>query len=370
MHTELWPPLSLIRSAFERAPAIAPGEQVVAAPRGSNATPHSAMQDLLLPLTELARRREAVARRAFPARWAPGRVLSVVHDGRLLGVLLDKCIGDEQWQGWMAAGEADWAGAFDVLLEPGDEPFEPLFGVVQAWNPVTLMQAPQLCARVLGELSATRLAAVRAVHDEWMAQQPPAIDAAPGHIALRSVGGVFTVLSGTPLGGNDPRTEYQTLYRDAAQSLSASLQAAPAQQPAPVPPAADAIAEAGWGARLHRWFGADMLVRPAFALLALVVVVQGSGLLNRGGEDDEVRFRSVPTAPAPAPVELLVQWKAGVGLDDAALALRAASAEIVAGPDARGAWRLRAVDPVAARAALAASPLVDSVRAADGSGGG
>ena len=366
MHTELWPPLSLIRSAFERAPAIAPGEQVVAAPRGSNATPHSAAQDLLLPLTELARRREAVARRAFPARWAPGRLLSVVHDGRLLGVLLDKCIDDEHWQGWMAAGEADWAGAFDVLLEPGDEPFEPLFGVVQAWNPVTLTPTPQLCARVLGELSATRLAAVRAVHDEWMAQQSLAIDAAPGHIALRSVGGVFTVLSGTPLGGNDPRTEYQALYRDVAQSLGASLQAAPAPQT--LPPAADAMAEGGWGARLRRWFGADMVVRPAFALLALVVVVQGTGLLSRGGEDDEVRFRSVPTAPAP--VELLVQWKAGVGLDKAALALRAASAELVAGPDARGAWRLRAADPVAARAALAASPLVESVRAADGSGGG
>lgn len=367
MHTELWPPLSLIRSAFERDPAVAPGEQVVAPPRGSNATPHSAAQDLLLPLTELARRREAVARRAFPARWAPGRLVSLVHDGRLLGVLLDKCTGDDRWQGWMAAGEADWAGACDVLLEPGDEPFEPLFGVVQAWNPVTLTPAPQLCARVLGELSATRLAAVRAVHDEWMTQQPLAIDAAPGHIALRSAGGVFTVLSGTPLGSNDPRAEYQALYRDVAQSLGASLQAAPAPQT--LPSAADAMAEGGWGARLRRWFGADMLVRPAFALLALVVVVQGTGLLNRGGEDEEVRFRSVPNAPAATPAQLLVQWKAGVDLDEAALALRAASAELVAGPDARGAWRLRAVDPVAARAALAASPLVDTVRLADGSGG-
>lgn len=367
MHTELWPPLSLIRSAFERAPAIAPGEQVVAPPRGSNATPHDAAQDLLLPLTELARRREAVAQRAFPARWAPGRLVSLVHDGRLLGVLLDKCIGDDRWQGWMAAGEADWAGAFDVLLEPGDEPFEPLFGMVQAWNPVTLTPAPQLCARVLGELSATRLAAVRAVHDEWMARQPLGIDAAPGQIALRSAGGVFTVLSGTPLGSADPRTEYQALYREAAQSVSASLQAAPVPQHAP--PAADAMAEGGWGARLRRWFGADMLVRPAFALLALVVVVQGSGLLGRGGEDDDVRFRSVPTAPTGAPVELLVRWKAGVDLDEAALALRAASAELVGGPDARGAWRVRAADPATARAALAASPLVDTVRMADGSGG-
>ena len=82
-----------------------------------------------------------------------------------------------------------------------------------------------------------------------------------------------------------------------------------------------------------------------------------------------MRFRSVPTVPAAAPAELLVQWKAGVDLDEAALALRAASAELVGGPDARGAWRLRATDPAAARASLAASPLVDTVRTADGSGG-
>ncbi|RYZ03836.1 MAG: hypothetical protein EOO24_13450, partial [Comamonadaceae bacterium] len=284
MHTELWPPLSLIRGAFERAPAVAPGEQVAMPPRGPNATPHAAAQDLLLPLTELARRREALAARAFPARWAPGRLVSLVHDGRLLGVLLDKCIGGDRWQGWMAAGEADWAGPFDVLLEPGDEPFEPLFGMVQAWNPLTLTAAPQLCARVIGELSATRLAAVRAVHDEWAVQQPLAIDAAPGHIALRGAGdGVFSVLCGTPLAAHDPRNDYQALYREVAGSIDTAQQAAPA--PTRGPPTADAVAdtstEGGWGARLRRWFGADMLVRPAFAVLALVVVVQGTGLLDR-----------------------------------------------------------------------------------------
>jgi hypothetical protein len=175
--------------------------------------------DLLMPLTELARRREAVAHRAFPARWAPGRLVGVMHEGRLLGVLLDRCIEGERWQGWMAAGEADWAGAFDVLLEPGDEPFEPMFGVVQAWNVITLAPSPRLCARVLGELSATRLAAVRAVHDEWAAHAAPDIAPEPGRIALRGVGGAFSVLSGTPLGPQDPRADYQGLYRDAGLQL-------------------------------------------------------------------------------------------------------------------------------------------------------
>ncbi|RZI89472.1 MAG: hypothetical protein EOP78_17095, partial [Variovorax sp.] len=211
---ELWPPLGLIRSTFvpEEGVAVAAasdtramtgpgaGMRSAAAPAAEADAP-----DLLLPLAELARRRDAVAARAFPARWAPGRLVSVLHEGRLIGVLLDKCVQGELWQGWLAASETDWAGAFDVLLEPEDEPFEPMFGLIQTWNALTLRQTPQLCARVLGEVSATRLAAIRAVHDEWAAALPLAIEPEPGRIALRTAGGVFPVLSGTPLGSDDPR---------------------------------------------------------------------------------------------------------------------------------------------------------------------
>lgn len=83
MNTDLWPPLSVIRSAFQAAgtaPAMpgisgAPGQEAaVAAVVMPGAAPHAAQQgtaaapprtvlDLVLPLTELARRREAVAQR-------------------------------------------------------------------------------------------------------------------------------------------------------------------------------------------------------------------------------------------------------------------------------------------------------------------
>lgn len=371
MNTELWPPLSVIRSAFQAggaAPAVsdaAGSESVVAMPAtrpAAEAAPPRAVLDLLLPLTELARRREAVAQRAFTARWAPGRLLSVVHEGRLLGVLLDRCIHGNLWQGWMAAGEADWAGAYDVLLEPDDEPFEPAFGLIQAWNVLTLEPSPQLCARVLGEVSTTRLAAIRAVHDEWAAQVPLAIAPEPGHIALRTVGGVFAVLSGTPLGGRDPRADYQALYRDAASQLSTALQpgshsalAAPGTtraKPQPRP-------EGGWWGSIRRWFGADGWMRPAFAALALVVVVQNAGLLGQRAEDDEVRFRSAPP-PAAAPAQLVVRWKPDARAEDTARLLQSISANVVGGPGADGAWRLRVPDPVQGLAALAASPLVAS----------
>ncbi|WP_418118961.1 hypothetical protein [Variovorax sp. 350MFTsu5.1] len=384
MTHDLWPPLSVIRHALETTGAAAmpdtgpegePGTATVAmpgSPPGTPATPVVAASDLLMPLTELARRREAVAQRAFPARWAPGRLVSVVYSGRLLGVLLDRCIHDDLWQGWMAVGEADWAGAFDVLLEPEDEPFEPMFGVVQTWNVLTLEPSPQLCARVLGEVSATRLAAIRAVHDEWAARTALAIAPQPGRIALRGVGGgVFSVLSGTPLGPEDPRTDYQDLYRDVGLELGAALtrpqsdEAAPSSsslssspsraRPQPGP-------EGGWWGSIRRWFGAEGWARPAFAVLALVVVVQNVGLIGGRGapEDDEVRFRAVPTAPAPTRADLVVRWKPGVRMDEADRLLQSISADVVGGPGGDGAWHLRVPEPVEALAVLAASPLVES----------
>ncbi|SEF26185.1 hypothetical protein ABL840_03955 [Variovorax sp. NFACC27] len=376
MTHDLWPPLSVIRSALETGAAVpdgAPGTATVAmpgispgAPPGAEPSP-AAASDLLLPLTELARRREAVARRAFPARWAPGRLVSVVHQGRMLGVLLDRRVQGELWQGWMAAGEADWAGAFDVLLEPEDEPFEPAFGVIQAWNVLTLEPGPQLCARVLGEVTATRLAAVRAVHDEWAAHAAPAIAPEPGRIALRSVGGVFSVLSGTPLGPEDPRTEYQDLYRDVGLELGKALTRPQGEEasasPAPSPARPQPRPEGGWWGSIRRWFGSEGWARPAFAVLALVVVVQNVGLLGgrgAGPEEDEVRFRAVPAAPAPARADLVVRWKAGVRMDEADRLLQSISADVVGGPGGDGAWRLRVPRPVDALAMLAASPLVES----------
>ncbi len=357
MTHDLWPPLSLIRSAFERDAGAAAAGEPVRPPGQGAAAPRRSAEDLLLPLTELARRREAVARRAFPARWAAGRLVSVVHDGRLLGVLLDRCLHGELWQGWMAASEADWAGAFDVLLEPGDEPFEPLFGLIQAWNVVTLQRSPQLCARVLGELSATRLAAIRAVADECAAQTPLATPPEPGRIALRTVGGVFSVLSGTPLAAReDPRADYQTLYRKAAAELGTAPQAAP---PGSAIAQAQTEPTAGWWTRARSWLGGEGLLRPAFAVLALVVVVQNAGLLRAPAEDEEVRFRSAPASAAPG--DLVVRWKAGVDIAASAQLLRSLSAEVVGGPDAQGGWRIRLPQASDARAALAASPLVESV---------
>lgn len=410
---ELWPPLSLIRNALAQDDAgralpnseTATASQVIAMPGASNSAtePSTVAEDaltrrdanLLLPLTELAQRREAVTRRAFPARWAPGRLISVLHEGRLLGVLLDKCVtgsnsygggqGGDVWQGWLAASEVDWAGAFDVLLEPHDEPFEPMFGLIQTWNVITLRHTPQLCARVQGEVSATRLAALRAVHEEWVAQAPLTIAPEPGRIALRTAGGVFSVLSGTPLGPQDPRAEYQALYREVAMPLSVPVEApadrstsrtagggvgaaprALQQQPSSRAVSTKQRGPSFWQ-RLGGWFAADRWVRPAFALIALVVVVQRTGLFTPPQDEEEVRFRSTPPVSARVPLpELLVRWKPDVRVEETNLLLQAADAELAGGPDAEGRWRVRLFDAVGGLALLAASPLVQSVSPLEG----
>jgi len=393
MPIELWPPLHLIRSQLEPASPVPGGEPVrMAGVDADGAAARAAMPaDLLLPLTELARRREALAARAFGARWTPGRLVGVLLDGRLLGVLLDRQAPGGAWHGFLAAGEADWAGPHDVLLEPADEPFEPLFGMIQAWNPVTLMPAPQWLARVQGEVSATRLAAVRAVHDEHAAGLVPDIACEPGRIALRTTGGgAFSVLSGTPLAPDDERGAYQRLYRDAAARLVAASRrlagadgagagAAPARHAGPAGGAAagavDRTADAAPAAappraaddgpwqRLRRWLGADGWVRPAFALLALVVVVQNLVLPGGAGDaDDALRFRGLPGAATEAPTaDLALSFRPDVRMADAQRLLQSVQAEVVAGPDARGTWYLRVPDVTASRAALAASPLVGAV---------
>jgi hypothetical protein len=214
---------------------------------------------------------------------------------------------------------------------------------------------------VLGEVSATRLAAIRAVHDEWAAQAPLAIAPEPGRIALRTVGGVFSVLCGTPLGEEDPRAEYQAIYRDAASQLSAAVQGSATSAPGAPRAAPQSRPEGGWWGSIRRWFGAEGWVRPAFAVLALVVVVQNVGLPGgRPAEDEEVRFRAVPAAPPAAQANLAVRWKDGVRIDEADRLLQSISAEVVGGPGTQGAWRLRVPDPVQAEAVLAASPLVQS----------
>jgi hypothetical protein len=179
------------------------------------------------PLVEMNRRRQASRAAKFPPKPAPGQILRIdeVHgpDGPLdvdlprpLAVLLDEPDPEDPdgqvWSGWMVSPETEYRGYWDLLLGPEDEPCDPLAGMVQAWNPVHIYLPST--GIVLGQLSAERLDAVRALFDELLGpdEQDPSL-AQPGVTVTRKIQGGHEVRTGTPLGTEaDPRWGYADLF--------------------------------------------------------------------------------------------------------------------------------------------------------------
>lgn len=353
MNTPLWPPLDSIRDAHGLAAATAPDA-------GSAAGPDDAAT-LELPalLSELVQRRQAVAALAQHAPWREGQLLRLWIDGHGYGVLLDQPEGGSAWRGWLASAELDWAGAFDVLLEPEDEPFEPAYGLIQAWNPVRIEISAALEPEVVGRLSSARLAAIRSVAGEAAAPDALGIAAQPGRIGLRSTGAGWSVLTGTPLAADDPRTPYQEMFRELAQRLqSAAQRTAMAGQPAGGTSPASGI----W-ARLLGWFAVDRLVRPAFATLLVLVVLQGAGLWSVLQPEDEVRFRGAPEAAQGPAALVTVRLRAAASTEQLAALMQAAGAPLVAADPLPRRWVFHVADAELARGLLAASVIVEAVEA-------
>ena len=383
----LWPPLAQVRAELlgnERASwASTPAPHEADAPpevaivhRERPATPKPAADDHLLgPLLDLARRRQA-ARIHFSARsWEPGCVVMTQQGTTRLGVLLD--CQDESgtfWSGWLTTAEPDWAGWHDVLLEPGDGPSDPSVAVIQAWNRVRIPSSQAPASRVLARLSTERMAAVRAVWDESL--NPTQLEArpAPGRVALRDTTNGHMVLTGTPLATDDPRHDHQTLYRDLGQRLIEACETTPAseesealqaqqtpQTPLPLTHASGTAAApaASWWKGILALLRPNTLMRPAFAVLVLVLVGQ-QWMLWQGSQDDEVRFRG-GTPPAAVSPSLILHWHAAVRVEEAQALLGSLPEHphISVLPDGR--WLIEVNDAAAAKAQLSASPLVKSV---------
>ena len=286
--TDLWPPLELVEAALDGHHALAEAAGTVAQAKGEQAAgQHPVKVDkglqaayLLLPLTELADRRAAVIAKGFSSEWAPGRLVQMTVNDSVIGVLLDHLVQGRQWSGWFAACESNWASAFDVLLEPTDDPFEPMFGVIQAWNPVTVDETNAVNTLVVGEVSDKRLAAIQAVASECASGLILATPAEPGRIGLRTAGGAFSVLTGTPLGPHDIRYNDQNAYRTATARLIAhqlTQRASYVKKKAPL--------QNDLWSRAKQWFAADWVIRPAFAMAAMFFVAQSTGLIDRFTDD-------------------------------------------------------------------------------------
>lgn len=255
---KLWPPLAVIETErFAPSAALlqrwrdgaAPPELAAALAQDPDARAHRAVLDwadqqdfapgddspvppMPAALRDRIRRRVAAQQAAFSPIPTAGQILRIDAvigpEGPLdwdlpkpLVVLIAEPTETPQvWWGWLVApaSETDYAAYHDVLLEPEDEPCDPLAGMVQLWNPVHVYLPS--AHRVLAELKLERLAAIRALAAECVATpQPDSIPPQPGEILVRQVG-AYAVRTGTPYGGaQDPRLRYQRLYFEATAAV-------------------------------------------------------------------------------------------------------------------------------------------------------
>jgi hypothetical protein len=238
--------------------------------------------------------------------WTSGSLISIQLGRGKAGVLLDRHLQGERWAGWLTAPETSWAGAFDMLLEPVDEPFDLQFAVIQTWNRVELECSDSVAWHVAGQVSQQRLAVIRLVANEYSAGLMLSTPCEPGFIALRVAAGTHMVLTGTPLSKQDPRHAYQRLYRSfAARLVTRQL--------------------------THRIFSWE----------------------EKPEVDDFTEQRRV--------VDFRVKFKHGVLMPQVQPLLRATLSYVVSGPDQDSCYAIKSSNPEMARVMFAQSMLIDKL---------
>ena len=314
------------------------------------ATPETASAshvDTAMPafLADAIERRHAANVVLSERPWAAGQIrrLNAILDrdgtprrplARPVALLLDRPDGDpHRWSGWLVAPETDYASAWDILLETDvDDPFDPLAGMVQVWNPLVCRLAAD--APLLAVLNEERLAAVRAVANAFP-RLDEEISSRPGFVAPRPVDGHW-VLTGTPLGDSrDPRRAYQSLYFQLGREMCL-----PATRNDGAEPAADNVVP------LRRKPSATHR-KPFWVALAASVLVVQSGIIGYLYQSDTSRpidessiYRSGGEAQALR-AQIEVSFRADATEQDIRRLLVALGAEIVGGPGQLGFYQLR-----------------------------
>ncbi|MDD4912225.1 MAG: hypothetical protein PHP57_08005 [Sideroxydans sp.] len=262
-------------------------------------------------------------------------------------VLLDHPKVGKVWSGWFVSPETDYASNRDVLLEPKDEPFDPIAAMVQTWNPVSVDISKG--SKVLALLASDRMAAMREVANGECEEGG---GARAGFVAPLKTHSGAVVLSGTCITHpEDSRRQYQTLYRTAAQTLEQQHSTSNVVQ---LPQRSRFNTNVGW------------------AIAASVMLVQTVIIANMmGGQSkDELRYehsqeyRAVPQAPVNY-AYLEVYFKPDAKAVDIRKLLTQLNASIVDGPGEFGQYRVRVNENLEQDVLknIQASGLVDSVTA-------
>jgi len=197
-------------------------------------------------LAKLFAQRQAAREAAFLPIPQPGQILRVSSSQRgkdslppcdePLAVLLDAPIDKGRWRGWLVGRDPEYATIWDLILGPEEDPRDPQCEVVQIWNPVSVTLAE--ADRVLAELSDERLSAARMLaRDHAQKLLPtPIQDVRMGVHLARELSDGTGVVTGTPVAaGDDPRHEYQKIYREAGIWVTHGPYPEPEPDPKPKP---------------------------------------------------------------------------------------------------------------------------------------
>lgn len=317
-------------------------------------------------LLELVRRKVASAHAHPAAAPAVGQIRSLIQVpdgqgharplGKTCAVLLERWLGGRCWAGSMVAQEVEYAADRDLVLQDDDGVIAPEAAMVQAWNPVEVELRGD--ETILGVVTSDVLRAVLKLADPDLAFDFAA--PRPGRVGAWDLDAETTVVTGTPLGDDDPRAGYQAMYRSlAAEFTHAALRRRMAIRGRP-----DANGGSVWD-WLQKTF-----VRPAWTFGAMAFVVgQAAWMLashQSGSVDEGTVYRGVaPQAQSDlCRTKLRLMFKLDTPYAELVLALRRAGATVVNGPSQTGEiWVLvpAGQDPNEAAAMLRQHHLVERV---------
>lgn len=348
----LWPSIEVIESNLQSG-----AEPLLHFPEREDAANQSEGEPEELPAFLRDKIRQRVASRAAQFDHEPkaGQVWRFDRDHErlpLLCVLLDQPQAGQFWSGWLAAAEIDYATDRDVLLEPEDEPFDPVAGMIQTWNPVSV--DIRKGSRVLAQLTMRKLEAIREVAEGKFTSISLA---RPGSVVpIQTLSG-RTVLTGTRIENvDDPRRRYQEIYRNAAEMLVNELRLG------------KVVTLRSSRPKIGRYVGwslaASVMLAQAAMIASLMRSQQEAAMPETDQNNGALEYRSTPSAPVQYAF-LDVYFKPDTREIDIRKLLVRLDAAIDEGPGEFGQYRIRVrgADKEAAADAFRKSGLTDAVEA-------
>lgn len=155
-----------------------------------------------------------------------GVVVRIRHDGygpleddTPINILLDREDSNGLWHGWLVTPDSEYAADQDLLVQAtGEEIPDVAVRLVQCWNSVHVTR--EMLGRPIQDLGITVVEQARILAVTQISPERPQ----PGVLARR-LDLPEGPVTGTPLASEDPRRDYQHLYRTAACYVCAAADA-------------------------------------------------------------------------------------------------------------------------------------------------